>query len=366
MVLTERYFQALRLAKQGAPAACFLGGFVWDAWTLGRKVGTQDFWMLGAYLAAAAMLTWWMARDRHFPPPWLPEDQAPDWRTHWRPWLRFNGPYLAIQFLFGSLLSALFIFYFKSAGHLGTFVLSLALAALLVGNEFLGKHYRHRFTLTWSMLGLCAMLFLNFLLPHVAGSLNPLWFYLSTGVGGALVVLLHRYSPGQPGRLLPVGLLAASLVLANVGDFIPPVPLVQKDLLLGTQFAKEENRYQLLVEETPWWQFWQTDTRRLHVPEGPRLYCLAAVFAPKGITTALQHRWERQGADGQWRLASQARFTLSGGREGGFRGYSFKDNPEPGHWRVSLVSDGGRTLSVTTFEVLREAPDPERLVVKGL
>lgn len=345
--------------KRFAPAAAFLGGFVWDALTLGRKVGTWDFLVLGSYLVLAAGLMAWMARDRHHPEPWYPEGQQPHWRLWLPPWLRFNGPYLAVQFLFGSLLSALFIFYFKSAGHLGTFLLSAVLAALLVGNEFFGRHYRRRFTLTWAMFGLCLMLYLNFLLPHLLGSLNPAWFYLSTLLGAGLVVLLHRLVPGRPGRYGPVLALAAALMGANLGDLIPPVPLVQKEFRLGTRLTKADGDYLLMVEKTPWWQFWQQDARRLNLPEGERLYCLAAVYAPKGLVTQMQHRWEYRDESGQWRQSSQARFALSGGREGGFRGYSYKDNPKPGQWRVSLVSEGGRTLSVTVFSVERGEADPD-------
>lgn len=344
---------SLQQARRLAPGLFFVGGFAWDALTLGSKVEAKDFALLGLYLTLAAGLIYWMARDRHQPEPWHPSPHTLSWQQLWGPWLRFNGPYLALQFLFGSLLSALFIFYFKSAGHLGTLLLSGLLASLLVGNEFLGRHYRHRFTLTWGMFGLCAMLLFNFIVPHLVGSLHPAWFYVSSFAGAAVAFALHAYAPGQPGRIRSVGALALCLALANLGDFIPPVPLVERNLLLGTDFNKTANVYSLQVEASPWWRFWQSDSRILHLQEGERLYCLAAVFAPQGLSTRLQHRWETLDSSGQWRVSSQASFPLTGGRQGGFRGYSFKDNPAPGLWRVSLLSEGGRTLSVTEFQVVR-------------
>lgn len=352
---------AVQHARRLAPALFFVGGFVWDALTLGSKVESKDFALLGLYLCLAAMLIYWMVRERHQAEPWHPEPHTLSWRQLWLPWLRFNGPYLALQFLFGSLLSALFIFYFKSAGHLGTLLLSALLAGLLVGNEFLGRHYRYRFTLTWGMFGLCAMLLFNFIVPHLVGSLHTAWFYVSTFAAAALVYGLHAVVPGRPGRIHTVGALALCLAFANMGDLIPPVPLVERSLLLGTDFTKKDNSYSLQVEASPWWRFWQQDSRTLTLREGERLYCLAAVFAPQGLTTRLQHRWEQRDAKGEWHLSSQTSFALTGGRQGGYRAYSFKDNPGPGAWRVSLLSEGGRTLSVTEFSVVRDsAALPER------
>ena len=69
-----------------------------------------------------------------------------------------------ISALFGSLFSALFILYFKSSNHFLALFWSLGLGFLLVANEYIDHHY-HRFTLTWALFGLCAILVFNFILP---------------------------------------------------------------------------------------------------------------------------------------------------------------------------------------------------------
>jgi len=35
------------------PVAAFLGGFAWDALTLGQRIRVIDFWRLGAFLFGA-------------------------------------------------------------------------------------------------------------------------------------------------------------------------------------------------------------------------------------------------------------------------------------------------------------------------
>jgi hypothetical protein len=83
-------------------------------------------------------------------------------------WLE-RAPYLLLQFLFGGLFSALFILYFQSSSHLAAMLWSLGLGGLLVANEFIDGKYS-RFTLTWALFGLCAMLLFNFLLPFMPES----------------------------------------------------------------------------------------------------------------------------------------------------------------------------------------------------
>ncbi|MBP6707652.1 MAG: DUF2914 domain-containing protein, partial [Candidatus Accumulibacter sp.] len=167
------------------PPAAFLAGFVWDALTIGQRVRTVDFWRLGAFLLGAAVLALWLARReaRELSPP----RAANGWRGHLAQ-VSWQAPYLLLQFFFGGIFSALFILYLKSAGHLGSWLIAAFLGFLLVGNEFAGKHLGTRFTLTWALFALNAILLFNFVLPHVIGSLDPLWFYASTAAG---VVLAH-------------------------------------------------------------------------------------------------------------------------------------------------------------------------------
>lgn len=92
----------------------------------------------------------------------------------------------------------------------------------------------------------------------------------------------------------------------------------------------------------------------MHVPEGGRLYGISAVFAPLGLTAALEHRWEVYEADG-WRLAYRNRFRSSGGREREFRGYSWVLIPQPGRWRLIVATEDGRTIGVLPVTVERGA-----------
>lgn len=350
----------MNLLQRLYPLAAFLGGFLWDALTIGQKVTPAAFWRLGAFLLGAALLALWLARrheSRAVAPP-----KGHDLRSKWRR-IVWQAPYLLLQFFYGGIFSALFIFYFKSAGHLGTWLTTAFLGILLIGNEFAGDRYGRRFTLTWALFALNAILLFNFALPHLVGSLDPRWFYISTGAGVLLTHGLQRLTPGRPGRIWPAWGIAGTLLLAWTLGMIAPVPLVKRDLAIGREFVKAGGHYTLQVESAPAWMFWRNQAPTLHLPEGERLYGVSAVFAPRGVTADLEHRWEVLD-NGEWHQVATIRFQTSGGRERGFRGYSWVVNPQPGDWRLTVATQDGRTIGTLTVRVENGTPSLETGVVR--
>lgn len=343
------------------PLAAFLGGFLWDAFTIGQRVKGIDFLRLGCYLLGAALFALWLSRreaGKCAPPP-----EASDWRGRISRigWL---APYLLIQFFFGGIFSALFILYFKSSGHLGTWLMAAFLGSLLIANEFAGERYGHRFTLTWALFAFDAILLFNFALPHLIGSLHPLWFYVSTGAGVLMAHGLRWVAPGRPGLVWPAWGVAAILWLAWSLGMIAPVPLVKRNMAVGHEFSQREGRFDLQVEQAPWWQFWRDQAATVHVQEGKRLYGISAVFAPRGVAAALEHRWEMN-EGGHWRQVYRNQFQSVGGRERGFRGYSWVVNPKPGDWRFIVATQDGRTIGILSFRVERGMPQPENASMRG-
>ena len=323
------------------PAAAFLGGFLWDAVTLGRSIGTIDLVILLGYYIAAAVILVLIGRSVRF---------------------RFSR-YLnyALQFLFGGIFSALVIFYFLSSSVLPGFTFVSALLMLLVANEFLEKRYA-QLTLSWTLFTACGIMLFNFVLPHAFRSINPAFFYLSTLLALAATAIVRILSRQETARLWPAGVVATALLVLHAVNAIPPVPLVKKQMLIAHSIERKGGEYRLTVEP-------RTPLERLrlsgatHRREGGRIYCFTSVFAPGGMQTVLSHRWEKfDPATKRWETMSRVSFPLSGGRREGYRGYSWKQNVSPGEWRIRAELPSGATVGILRFRIADEQPRPFRTI----
>ena len=326
------------------PIIFFFAGFIWDAFTIGHNVATTDLFIFAAYLLAAGFILWVTSR------PSIVLADANKLTPRFYALLNSRWPYFLLQFLFGSLLSALFILYFKSSSHWLAWLMSLLLAILLVANEFLENQYR-RFTLSWALFGLCAMLLFNFALPFLLGSVLSIWFYLSTLLGAALAYWLYKKTPNHMGSIWPVPVIAGLLMLAYAGDMIPPVPLVKRDIAMAYDVQKVAGQYRLTQQKAAWWSIKRKTTNDLTVASGARIFCFSSIFAPAGLKTKLFHDWELRTKQG-WVLQSRASFTVSGGRQDGFRGYTYKNNPAYGRWRVVIKTENDKTIAEQYFKVI--------------
>lgn len=313
------------------PAAFFLGGFVWDALTLGRRIKPVDLFILFGYLAGATLILVALGRQWTFP----------------------GSRYLnaVLQFFFGGMFSALFIFYFLSSSGLGGYLFVLGLAALLIGNEFLESRYGE-LTLSWTLYTVSAIMFLNFALAHLFRSISTFWFYLGTLLAVLLVLAMRSISKAGTASVLPsIGAASLAIVL-HVVNVIPPVPLVKKEMFVAHEVRRSEGAYVARVEPAGW-RFWNRAASTFHRTEGQRVYCFTSVFVPPGISTTIRHRWERwDGETGAWVDAGLVPFRISGGREGGYRGYTYKSDVPAGEWRVTAESEGGAAIGIVEFSVV--------------
>ncbi|HJQ40889.1 MAG TPA: DUF2914 domain-containing protein [Thermoanaerobaculia bacterium] len=314
--------------RRWAPAAFFVGGFLWDAFTLGRSITSLDLWILLGYLAGAAAILVMIGREVTF---------------------RYSQYLNAVlQFFFGGIFSALFIFYFLSSSSLASYVVVVALALLLVGNEFLEDAYSE-LTLSWAFFTLCAAMFFNFALAHLFRSISTFWFYLGTLIAVLLVLLLRRTAKQESGSVKPALAVAALMLLLHAFNFIPPVPLVKKQMFLAHDLHRTHDGYSAAIE-SPGWRIWRTSSAVFHRSGSERVYCFTSVFVPRGIKTTIRHRWQYY-ADG-WNTADVRGFAIEGGRTSGYRGYTYKQNVTPGRWRVTAESEGGAAIGILDFTVV--------------
>jgi len=331
MPVRERVRDTYARVRPWVPAVFFIGGFAWDALTLGKSIKPTDLFILLGYLTGAAAILVAMGRG-----------------------VVFRGSqYLnsVLQFFFGGIFSALFIFYFLSSSTLPGYIVVIALAALLIGNEFLESAYSE-LTLAWAFFTLSAIMFFNFALAHLFRSISTFWFYLGTLLAMLLVLVLRRTSKRETASSKPAIAITALMLLLHAFNGIPPVPLVKKQMLIAHDVHRADGGYVARVE-SPGWRFWRTSSAYFHRAGNERVYCFTSVFVPIGIRTTIRHRWQFYDETKGWTTTSVLPFSISGGRQTGYRGYTYKQNVAAGRWRVIAESESGSAIGIVQFTVIR-------------
>lgn len=322
------------------PLGLFVGGFLFDLLTLSREVTSLNLTVIGLYGFSVAAGLWLKSGVIRLP-------------------LKVRRfVHLAIHFSLGSFFSALVVLYFRSAGHIGTFLVVMLLFLAMLWNEFAHRD-NSQAELLWAIFSASLVMYFNFLFPHLFASISPWWFYGSTFLALAALLAL-RSAARQPWTTLRLAGIGAALIVAlyQLG-WIPPVPLVIESRLVGAEFSRENGDYTAMVHQPT-----LLDRLRLGPPVverhvGEAVYVLTAVSAPPGAETSLEHRWSRR-VDGQWVQTDAIPIRIRGGRKEGWRFYSFKRNLSPGDWKVETALVDGAILGHQRFH-LRDVPLEEEI-----
>lgn len=97
---------------------------------------------------------------------------------------------------------------------------------------------------------------------------------------------------------------------------------------------------------------------------GDELYVFAAIYSPARFDDRVFVRWSRRTPAGDWATSDRLPLDITGGREGGFRAYTTKQNYTAGRWQVSLETDDGREISRLSFTIRLAEPDAGRRLVR--
>jgi hypothetical protein len=354
------------LAKPFMPAVFFLCGVSYDTVTLTRIDRLLDNLVLLLYLALLGALIVLTGRFGIESPPERKQFLSGSPFTRW---VWESRPYFPMvsQFLLGGLFSAYAIFYSQSATFTGTAIFFALLIVLLVANEFL----RDRLSNLRILVGLYAVVcfaFFTFFLPVVTGFMNVTIFLMGTILSLAvtlyLVRLVYRNRPDQSAReTFNVAAPAMALITVLVGfyflNWIPPVPLSLKFGGIYHEVKRAGEQFELSFERQ-WYQLWKrSDTT---FPADEPIYCFTAVFAPVDLNTTIYHHWYYSPNNSRpFTHADKIPLKISGGREGGYRAYSFKQGLDPGDWRVDVETDDGRIIGRVAVTVLSRTEEPPRL-----
>ncbi len=345
------------------PILFFTGGFVFDSLTLGRVDRLYDLVVLSMHMSSltVALYLFNLADD-----------------GKWKKTIlgRFEKYFpLAIQFFFGALSSAYVIYFSRSVSVSKTASFFIILVVLLFANEFLKKRISNKY-LQFGLYSFVSFTFFAFMLPVFIKEMNTRVFIFSglISLGATLILMTTIYSSSPSTRAEVskrklIGLALSVYVLMNVFYFfnlIPPVPLALDAGLVAHDIQLEDGRYVVTYEKDDWYVIWRRHSTIFHRKPNEPVYIFSSIFAPTDIKKSIYHRWKRynQNLD-EWVKMQDIGYQITGGRDGGFRGYTYKNNVTAGDWRVEVITEEELVLGVIDFEIVNSSDSTDSQLAKA-
>ncbi len=133
-------------------------------------------------------------------------------------------------------------------------------------------------------------------------------------------------------------------------NVIPPIPLSMKDSGIYHNIYRDSDNQ--LIGERPEHTLWQRifPIDNVVITKGTAVYAYTSIYSPAGINTLVNHVWEYKNKDSAWTEFNKVSFNLTGGRNDGFRWYSFA-KPFAGDWRVRTTTKHGQEIGVIFFSI---------------
>lgn len=275
-----------------------------------------------------------------------------------------------LQFAFGGLFSGFFVFYSRSASFATSWLFVMILISFLVANEFFEGFKRHyqRLTFQLTILFLGIFSYMIFLVPVLTKQIGTIIFLISGVcallVFAGIVYTLHLYIPYRVAasiRSIRISVICTYIVIIILyfTHIIPPVPLSLKDIGVYHQITRTlDGSYVALEEYRPWYDVLFPYDRSIQWTGEP-IYVFASVFAPTNLSTTVFHEWQYRNANGNWVTQSIIPIKLSGGRDNGYRGYTFKGNLQAGTWRVRIKTKNGGIVGSAKFTIHAASKTPQ-------
>ncbi|MEO9887929.1 MAG: DUF2914 domain-containing protein [Balneola sp.] len=347
MIKSSRFRAFIRKHKKSAPVIFFILGFTWDSLTLGSVDRLYDQIIICVYLLSLSVSLYLFN---------LADDEA--WKETFLE--RFEDYFpLAIQFFIGGLCSAYVIFFFRSVSFTKTVSFFIILVVLLFANELLKKRISNKY-LQFGTYFFVNFTFFTFFVPVVVNTMNTVIFIISGGISLSstlfLVTFIYNKSPSTRKELDRTKLINLILVIyASINIFyffnlIPPVPLAMEEGIVAHNVEKQNGSYEVTYQESGFLSAFDKET---YYKPGDSLFIFTSIFAPADLKKKVNHHWQWMNPRTEdWETSDKIEFEITGGRDGGYRGYTYKTNMLEGKWKVDVKTSNDLILGRINFTVI--------------
>jgi hypothetical protein len=145
-------------------------------------------------------------------------------------------------------------------------------------------------------------------------------------------------------------------------NIIPPIPLSLKSFGVYHSITRDSDGSFVGQEEVSgsWYEEVFSRKKITITDKNDSIYVFSAIFAPTKLNTNIVHNWQYfDELESKWVSASRAGFSIYGGRDAGYRGYSLKTSLFAGKWRVDIETPRGQLIGRVKFNVVQDPNVPE-------
>ena len=254
-----------------------------------------------------------------------------------------------VSFFLGTLLSHVLVYYFRSSNVLQMWPIFLIVILTILANEFL---YGMIPDILLFYIGI--VFFVIFNIPIFLNKINNNTFLISILVSviltSILTIIFQRiFLSFKEFLLLILFSICFPFLLLRLYyiNYIPAVPLelgdsnfysyIEKEEVDNTiDYKKESEGFsfhkKLFILDDSYFNF--------KAIESKGLYFFSSIISPADVTAEITHVWEKYDYNNKkWVKVSEFSYPVTGGRENGYRGYSFNQNISQGKWRVRVLAD---------------------------
>ncbi len=266
--------------------------------------------------------------------------------------------YFATSFFLGSLLSFVFVYYFRSSDYIVSLPIIIGLIVFVFLNELI-KSRSIRLLFDTGLYFLGSFFFIIFLVPIFVGTVNNKAFILSLVVT-LLYFVSYFYTLAYINKMklrfykkeiITSLIITIIIICLFIFKILPAVPLALKDSGVYQVVSRKGSDYLATKEKQSLFdRIFNPKSYNYFLDRG--VYFYASVHAPTSISTTISHRWEYYNESSKkWVLYNKIPYQISGGREGGYRAYTYKSNMSEGKWRVTVQSVDERVIGRYTFNI---------------
>jgi hypothetical protein len=267
---------------------------------------------------------------------------------------------LFIQFLLGNLTSFIVVYYVRGADVLVSLPVFILIGIFVLFNELVKSNiWREKVDIFIYALN-TTFLFI-FISPIIFKKINDITFAIAIAFSFVFIFLLNKIIKSENKSFASVLIYFIPGVILGFYflQILPAVPLTLRTAEYY-DFVERQSAGEFVLGEKYKKSFFGLYNRDVKLSNltatNSKIFFYSETVAPIDLEAKVSHIWEKKNKNNDWIVLNEVEYTMLGGRNKGYRGYSYVNitpysEASKGEYRVRVMIDGNRYLGKSSFTI---------------